>query len=74
MKKRAYIVIAIIALSYFLSYLVFRANNTETWAQNGKPYVIFPKSKMWVYYVYRPASYIDSKITGIGFHIGPHQE
>jgi len=73
MKRRASI-IAIVALFYFVSYLIFRANHTEIWTQNNKTYVIFPKSKMWLYYLYRPATYVDGKLSGIGFHIGPHQE
>ena len=53
---------------------MFRSNNIEVWDKDNKEYVIFPKSKKWVYYLYRPATYIDSKITSMRFHIGKHQD
>ncbi len=73
MKKRAYIVFTIVALIYVISYLFYRTNKIEVWSKDQKPYVIFPKNQKWVYYAYRPLTYIDSKVTGMRFHIGPHQ-
>lgn len=74
MKKRAYIGISIVAFFYILSYVIYRNNRIEIWSKNEKSYVIFPQNQKWIYYLYRPLSYVDGKITGMRFHIGPHQE
>jgi hypothetical protein len=59
---------------YILSYVLFRFLNAETWDQDGKTYVIFPNWDGSVtYYFYRPLVIIDSKLTAMNFHIGPHQ-
>ena len=71
--KRKKLIVGFLFLSYLVSYLIFRSFNIETWDKNGEQYVIFPKSKIWVYYFYRPLTYIDSKLTSMQFHIGPHQ-
>ena len=68
------IIIGIAGIIYILSYVIFRGSNIERWSKDGKDYVIFPKSQTWLYYLYRPASYIDSKLTKMQFHIGPHHE
>jgi hypothetical protein len=73
MKKKL-LIIGILILAYIINYLIFRNSNIETWNKDGNKYVIFPKSMTWVYYFYRPATYVDSKITQMRFHIGPHQE
>ena len=72
--KRKIIIIGILSLVYIVSYVIFRNSNIETWDKNGKDYVIFPKSQTWIYYLYRPATYMDSKLTKMRFHIGQHQE
>ena len=37
-------------------------------------YVIFPPGYGGaLYYLWRPLSYLDGVITGVRFHIGPHQ-
>jgi|GEM_PF-2055592 len=72
MKKLIQIIIIAILL-YSISYFIFRYNNIEKWDKDGHDYVIFPKSQKWIYYLYRPATYIDSKISNMRFHIGPHQ-
>jgi len=59
---------------YVGSYFAYRASHIEVWERNGQPYVIFPVSSPVVYYVYRPLTYLDGALTGMGFHIGPHQE
>lgn len=58
---------------YLISYAAFRQANIEIWEKDQKAYVIFPESPVALYYFYRPLSYIDSKLTGMNFHIGPHR-
>lgn len=65
------IVIAIGAV-YIGSYVIFRNRHIEVWQQDGEAYVIFPKNRMAVYYLYRPMTYIDANLTGMRFHIGTH--
>jgi hypothetical protein len=72
MKNRSKIIFTLFIL-YISSYLVIRSTNVETWQKDGKEYVIFPKEKVWMYYLYRPLSYIDSKLTDMRFHIGKHE-
>ena len=72
--KRKLTITGIVILLYLISYLVYRGLNIETWDKNGKEYVIFPKSQKCVYYLFRPATYIDTKLTQMQFHIGSHQE
>lgn len=74
MIKRILTIGAAIPLFYVLSYIGFRAVNKETWEKDSKTYVIFPKSPILLYYFYRPLSYLDAQFTGVGAHIGPHQE
>lgn len=57
---------------YFTAYVVFRQTNTEVWQQDGKSYVIYPKGRIYLYYLFRPISYLDGKLTGMNFHIGSH--
>jgi hypothetical protein len=66
---------AILALAlYFGGYLAFRQMRAETWASDGRPYVIFPEGAgRALYYLWRPLSYIDGRLTGTGAHIGPHR-
>lgn len=72
MKK--WIVLAVVVLAiYLLSYAVFRHTNTEVWEKDGEAYVIFPENKVYLYYIYRPVSYIDGSLTGMRFHIGAHR-
>ena len=70
--KKWIILIAIVLILYFLSYLVFRQTNSEVWENDGKEYVIFPMNKVYLYYIYRPLSYIDGNLTKMQFHIGEH--
>jgi hypothetical protein len=72
MKRKLSILSGLLFVLYLASYLVFRQSNTEVWIADGKPYVIFGENKI-TYYFYRPISILDSAITGIGFHIGPHR-
>jgi len=59
MNKRVKI-IATLAAVYVLSYFIFRNARIETWDKDGNQYVIFPKEQTWIYYLYRPLTYIDS--------------
>ncbi len=70
--KRALIAIAILLVAYVGSYVCFRATHVERWDRDGRDYVIFPQSPA-VYYLYRPLTYLDARLTGMRFHIGPHR-
>ena len=59
------------AVLYVIAYVGYRSSHTETWEQDGRKYVIFGSRAS--YYLFRPASYVDGKITGMSFHIGPHR-
>ena len=74
MKRKLIFIIIVTLLLYITSYIIFRQTHVEKWDKDNNNYVIFPKSQVWVYYLYRPATYIDSKLTPIRFHIGPHQD
>ena len=62
-------------LAYLVSYMAFRATHTEVWKKNevSITYVIFPKDKPYLYFFYRPVTYVDGAITGMRFHLGPHE-
>ncbi len=72
MKKWIILTVVVLTL-YILSYAVFRQTNSQVWENDGKEYVIFPMNKVYLYYVYRPLSYVDGNLTGMQFHIGDHQ-
>ena len=72
MKRNILITIFILFLLYFLSYIWLRQTHTEVWEKDGKSYLIFPEDKI-LYYIYRPLSYVDGKITKLEFHIGQHR-
>jgi len=65
--------IAVAFVLYMTSYLGFRAAYQEIWQHDGKMYVIFPRQYPALYYFFRPLTYLDGAITGMQFHIGPHQ-
>jgi len=71
--KKIFLWTVIAFLFYVGSYVWFRGAHIEVWEKNGRRYVIFPKGNVTVYYFYRPLTYIDGAITGMDFHIGPHQ-
>lgn len=73
MKRNIFIVVSILLLVYLLSYVWLRQSRIEIWEQDGKAYVIFPKDAVYLYYLYRPLSYFDGKLTGMNFHIGEHR-
>ncbi len=67
------ILISIVVLLYALSYVWFRQTRTEVWEKDGNAYVIFPDDRVYLYYFYRPLSYVDGTVTGMKFHIGQHR-
>ena len=60
---------------YTSSYVAFRQANQEVWAKDQHTYVIFSAGAIGqaLYYLWRPLSYLDSALTGIRFHVGPHR-
>lgn len=73
MKKKLLILALWVGVLYCVSYALVRVGNTEVWEKDGRPYVIFPKEQIALYYLFRPIAYVDGALTGIRFHIGPHQ-
>jgi hypothetical protein len=63
----------LILMAYVLSYSGLRVSWTEVWEKDGSAYMIFPLGAEWVYYLFRPLVYVDGAVTGLRFHIGPHQ-
>lgn len=61
-------------IAYTTSYVYLRGQYIERWKKDGRDYVIFPKSPIFIYYFYRPAALVDGALTGMRFHIGPHEE
>lgn len=70
--KKWIILTAIVFALYLMSYIVFRQTNSQVWENDGREYVIFPTNKVYMYYLYRPLSFIDNNLTGMQFHIGEH--
>ncbi len=65
---------ALVALVlYVTSYMVLRSRWTRTWDRDGRNYMLFPESPLWIYHLYRPLCHVDGRLSGLGFHIGPHQ-
>jgi hypothetical protein len=73
-RKTALVLLIALAL-YAAGYVAFRQARAETWARDGRRYVIFPDGSAGraLYYLWRPLSYVDGSLTGIGAHIGPHR-
>ncbi len=59
---------------YVAGYAAFRQTHVETWEKDNASYVIFPEGDFGraLYYGWRPLSYVDHRLTGVGAHIGPH--
>lgn len=57
---------------YLGAYLMLRFLFADTHI-DGKRYVIFPEEKPALYYAFRPLSYADEHLTGMGCHLGPHR-
>jgi len=71
MKQKVLIGVIFLFSIYFLGYIGHRQSHSEVWERDGKTYVIFPENK-FLYYFWRPLSYVDHKMTRLDFHIGPH--
>lgn len=72
MRRKLLIAVALFVVLYLASYVLFRNTHAEVWEKDKNVYVIFPQDKI-LYYMYRPISMIDGKLTGMRFHIGNHQ-
>lgn len=57
----------------FGTYLSLRLSLAERWPGDNETYVIFPQSAPWIYYLFRPLAYVDGYLTGMRFHLGPHE-
>ncbi|MBV9462906.1 MAG: hypothetical protein JO317_01640 [Verrucomicrobiae bacterium] len=62
--------LAILAM-YCASYVFYRDSNAQITTRDGQTYIVYTDSQMPAYYFYRPAAYIDSRLTGAKMHIGP---
>jgi hypothetical protein len=71
--RHAALAAAVLATAYAGSYLVLRHQWCERWERDGRIYMVYPKAATVLYYLYRPLSYADAALTGMRFHIGPHQ-
>lgn len=71
--RRFFVAILVTITMYVGTYIWVRTSHVERWDRDGHDYVILPRSTL-VYYVYRPLAYIDTQLTGMRFHIGPHRE
>jgi hypothetical protein len=65
--------LVLVVVLYLASYLALRVSLSEQWEGDDQTYVIFPNSAPWLYYAFRPLAYADGRLTGMRFHIGPHQ-
>jgi hypothetical protein len=68
----SFVVVAL--LLYIGAYAVFRQSHVETWERDKQAYIIFPEAYgRPLYYAWRPLSYLDTAMTGMQHHIGPHR-
>lgn len=74
MGKRALLSLSVAAAGYLATYLYLRSTSIQRWEKDGRDYVIFPRQPVIVYYFYRPLSLADAALTGMRFHIGPHED
>jgi len=72
-KPRFFVITVLVPLIYLGSYAYFRETRKEVSDHDKMTYVIFPENKI-LYYVYRPLTIADGRLTGMQFHIGPHQQ
>jgi hypothetical protein len=70
--KRLFLLLVALVIVYIGSYAWFRSSHVERWDRDGRDYVIFPQQPA-LYYLYRPLTYLDARLTGMRFHIGPHR-
>ena len=72
-KKFAIILVILWTLMYFFGYFAYRQTHIQVWEKDGREYVMFAENKVYLYYFFRPLSYLDSELTGMRFHLGPHR-
>ncbi len=72
-RKRVLMIFVILFCLYVGTYLEFRRTHIQVSASDRLSYVIFPEDQELFYYIFRPLSYIDSRITDMRFHIGLHR-
>lgn len=73
-RSRAAGVIVVALLLYAGAYVAFRQSHAEVWDRDKRTYVIYPESYgRPLYYLWRPLSYLDTAVTGMQHHIGPHR-
>ena len=67
--------LVIVALVLYAgAYVAFRQTHTEIWDRDRQAYVIFPESYgRPLYYLWRPLSSVETALTGMRHHIGPHR-
>jgi hypothetical protein len=70
--KRFVVVVVALFVVYVGTYVWLRGSHVERWDRDGHDYVILPQSTA-IYYLYRPLTYLDARLTGMRFHIGPHR-
>ncbi|MBH1973921.1 MAG: hypothetical protein I8H94_02485 [Rhodobacteraceae bacterium] len=61
-----------IVIGYVVAYGLLRQTQQEVWQNDGQTYVIFPVSLPLLYYAFRPITWLDARVTGMHFHLGPH--
>ncbi|MBX7223148.1 MAG: hypothetical protein K1Y36_24590 [Blastocatellia bacterium] len=71
-SQKLILAVVIAGVLYLAGYLVFRVTHIEVWDKNQRAYVIFPTNQVFLYYFFRPMTYLDGAVTGMRFHIGPH--
>ena len=66
--------LVVVLLLYAGAYVAFRQSHAEVWDRDKRAYVIYPEAYgRPLYYLWRPLSYLDTAITGMQHHIGPHR-
>ena len=66
--------IAVVLLLYAGAYVAFRQSHAEVWDRDKQTDVIYPETYgRPLYYLWRPLSYLDTAMTGMRHHIGPHR-
>ncbi|MCP5071963.1 MAG: hypothetical protein GY947_01545 [Rhodobacteraceae bacterium] len=66
-------IVFVVFATYLGAYVAVRFSFAKVWTQDNQTYVIFPQNQLWLYYLFRPLTYLDGTLTGMGFHIGPHR-
>lgn len=54
---------------YFLTYLPIRHSMRETLDSEGRPCVVFPSDRKQIYFIYKPAMWVDERLTRTKFYL-----